>query len=687
MRNPSSSSANQTAAATIVTTTTTTTSTGGAKITPCCSKVGLKRGPWTPEEDELLANYINKEGEGRWRTLPKRAGLLRCGKSCRLRWMNYLRPSVKRGQIAPDEEDLILRLHRLLGNRWSLIAGRIPGRTDNEIKNYWNTHLSKKLISQGIDPRSHKPLLNADTSTSKPSPSSNQPHNNYTTFPAPPASLPNPNPSLEDSPSEESNANNSSPDHAAAAAAAAQRSMVLVNGKAISSAAYGFFGGATYYDDNNSSNTGFLLSSNNNNMNSNLRGGLVHDGEGMGLMVAGSSMSNYVVGNNNSTTTGLSPTSVDEDEDINYCSDDLFSSFLNSLINEDIFAAQNHVQAPNQQTYQKQLQNGNIININSTTPSAADHAAALNTTTLPSSGMQQAAAFGFGGSGWDAPLMSAAESRFQPEYDHRDVCALKEENDVKSFQEKFLRSGPLPFQLTGCGGRLLILTFTDKQTKECALAGGMALQPWFRWLKPWSNECQPGVLRDAWLKCSGLPYQLWNHETLTRVGEIWGEVLPGNHVLRMMAMAFGWVKIRTSALQPISQDVMLLNNRVSCRVYVTEETFFNPEQWAMGCLSGEQPIIFSDGQKQQGVEEPGISSQRSFVSESRMSVGQRGDAGILADSGTLLAVEGSGSKVMDTCYAGMTDERNNEGGFSNLTRGGLATRAIVPFVPSICQNP
>ncbi|CAK7339099.1 unnamed protein product [Dovyalis caffra] len=139
------------------------------KTTPCCSKVGLKRGPWTPEEDELLASYIKKEGEGRWRTLPKKAGLLRCGKSCRLRWMNYLRPSVKRGQIAPDEEDLILRLHRLLGNRWSLIAGRIPGRTDNEIKNYWNTHLSKKLISQGIDPRTHKPLNTQSFDQSKPS--------------------------------------------------------------------------------------------------------------------------------------------------------------------------------------------------------------------------------------------------------------------------------------------------------------------------------------------------------------------------------------------------------------------------------------------------------------------------------------------------------------------------------------
>ncbi|KAJ7009439.1 hypothetical protein D5086_000057 [Populus alba] len=140
-----------------------------AKTTPCCIKVGLKRGPWTPEEDELLVNYIKKEGEGRWRTLPKKAGLLRCGKSCRLRWMNYLRPSVKRGQIADDEEDLILRLHRLLGNRWSLIAGRIPGRTDNEIKNYWNTHLSKKLISQGIDPRTHKPLNPQSFDQSKPS--------------------------------------------------------------------------------------------------------------------------------------------------------------------------------------------------------------------------------------------------------------------------------------------------------------------------------------------------------------------------------------------------------------------------------------------------------------------------------------------------------------------------------------
>jgi myb proto-oncogene protein len=77
----------------------------------------LKRGAWTPEEDELLARAVAREGEGRWRTMPRRAGLLRCGKSCRLRWMNYLRPDIKRGPIAADEEDLIVRLHRLLGNR------------------------------------------------------------------------------------------------------------------------------------------------------------------------------------------------------------------------------------------------------------------------------------------------------------------------------------------------------------------------------------------------------------------------------------------------------------------------------------------------------------------------------------------------------------------------------------------
>ncbi|XP_062098649.1 transcription factor MYB123-like [Humulus lupulus] len=118
---------------------------------PCCPKEGLNKGAWTVLEDQILTEYINTHGEGKWRNLPKEAGLQRCGKSCRLRWLNYLRPDIKRGNISEEEEDLIIRLHKLLGNRWSLIAGRLPGRTDNEIKNYWNTTLAKKVINNGVD--------------------------------------------------------------------------------------------------------------------------------------------------------------------------------------------------------------------------------------------------------------------------------------------------------------------------------------------------------------------------------------------------------------------------------------------------------------------------------------------------------------------------------------------------------
>ncbi|PON78731.1 MYB transcription factor [Parasponia andersonii] len=123
---------------------------------PCCDKQDINKGAWSKQEDQKLIDYINKHGEGCWRTLPKAAGLLRCGKSCRLRWINYLRPDLKRGNFAEDEEDLIIKLHALLGNRWSLIAGRLPGRTDNEIKNYWNSHLRRKLLNKGIDPNNHR---------------------------------------------------------------------------------------------------------------------------------------------------------------------------------------------------------------------------------------------------------------------------------------------------------------------------------------------------------------------------------------------------------------------------------------------------------------------------------------------------------------------------------------------------
>ncbi|XP_022773741.1 transcription factor MYB16-like [Durio zibethinus] len=128
---------------------------------PCCDKVGLKKGPWTPEEDQKLLACIEELGHGSWSALPTKAGLQRCGKSCRLRWTNYLRPDIKRGNFSLQEEETIIQLHALLGNRWSAIATHLPKRTDNEIKNYWNTHLKKRLAKMGIDPITHKPKTDA----------------------------------------------------------------------------------------------------------------------------------------------------------------------------------------------------------------------------------------------------------------------------------------------------------------------------------------------------------------------------------------------------------------------------------------------------------------------------------------------------------------------------------------------
>lgn len=110
----------------------------------CEEDVDVKKGPWTVEEDRRLVSYINIHGEGRWNTAARCSGLKRTGKSCRLRWLNYLRPDVRRGNMSLQEQLMILELHSRWGNRWSKIAQELPGRTDNEIKNYWRTRVQKQ---------------------------------------------------------------------------------------------------------------------------------------------------------------------------------------------------------------------------------------------------------------------------------------------------------------------------------------------------------------------------------------------------------------------------------------------------------------------------------------------------------------------------------------------------------------
>ncbi|CAM8998248.1 unnamed protein product [Rhodiola kirilowii] len=131
---------------------------------PCCEKNGLKKGPWTTEEDQKLIDYIQKNGYGNWRTLPKNAGLQRCGKSCRLRWTNYLRPDIKRGRFSFEEEETIIQLHSILGNKWSAIAARLPGERTTRLKTtgtltlgsdfyeWLNNNISRLMEMQSFDP-------------------------------------------------------------------------------------------------------------------------------------------------------------------------------------------------------------------------------------------------------------------------------------------------------------------------------------------------------------------------------------------------------------------------------------------------------------------------------------------------------------------------------------------------------
>ncbi|KAL0426429.1 UNVERIFIED_CONTAM: Transcription factor [Sesamum latifolium] len=146
---------------------------------PCCDKANVKKGPWSPEEDAKLKDYIDKHGTGgNWIALPHKIGLRRCGKSCRLRWLNYLRPNIKHGEFSDDEDRIICSLFASIGSRWSIIAGQLPGRTDNDIKNYWNTKLKKKLMMSNLQQYQKSP----HQSTIHPSPPDNSLLHNFSYF-------------------------------------------------------------------------------------------------------------------------------------------------------------------------------------------------------------------------------------------------------------------------------------------------------------------------------------------------------------------------------------------------------------------------------------------------------------------------------------------------------------------------
>ncbi|CAN6287825.1 unnamed protein product [Urochloa humidicola] len=106
----------------------------------------MKKGKWSKEEDNLIKNHIEKYGIGRsWQALSNTLGLQRCGRSCRSRWLNYLRPGLKHGNFTPAEERIICDMYSKRGSCWSVIAAQLPGRTDLAIKNYWNSTLKKKF--------------------------------------------------------------------------------------------------------------------------------------------------------------------------------------------------------------------------------------------------------------------------------------------------------------------------------------------------------------------------------------------------------------------------------------------------------------------------------------------------------------------------------------------------------------
>ncbi|KAL4566556.1 hypothetical protein LXL04_030673 [Taraxacum kok-saghyz] len=127
---------------------------------PCCDKLTMRKGPWNEEDDAQMLAFVTKQPTPNWQAAaPKKPGLRRCGKTCRLRKTNVAtNDHIRHQTFTQQEEELIIKLHSAIGSRWPIIAQQLPGRTDNDVKNYWNTKLKKKLSAMGIDPVTHRPF-------------------------------------------------------------------------------------------------------------------------------------------------------------------------------------------------------------------------------------------------------------------------------------------------------------------------------------------------------------------------------------------------------------------------------------------------------------------------------------------------------------------------------------------------